>query len=94
VRGDAASARNMYSVVRVNPGQDLGLRDAGGNPAEQVTGPGPDVEYPPRGRHAGQGQVRRAVGDPVMHPAAPALVIAMRAPAERRDITITGHTRS
>jgi len=27
-----------------------------------------------------------------MHLAAPALVIALRALAERRDITITGHT--
>jgi hypothetical protein len=32
------------------------------------------------------------VGDLVMHPATPALVIALRALAERRDITITGHT--
>jgi len=50
------------------------------------------IEYPLRGWHAGQGQVRRAVGDLVMHLAAPALVIAVRALAERGDITITGHT--
>ena len=77
---------------RVDPGQDLGLRGAGGQPAEQVAGPAPDVEYPPRGWHAGTGQVRGAVGDLVMQPATPALVIAVRALAERRDITITGHT--
>jgi hypothetical protein len=46
----------------------------------------------PRCWRAAQGQVRRAGGDLVMHPAAPALVIAWRALAERRDITITGHT--
>jgi hypothetical protein len=28
----------------------------------------------------------------VMQPATPALVIAVRALAERRDVTITGHT--
>jgi hypothetical protein len=77
---------------RIDPGQDLGLRGAGGEPAEQVAGPTPDVEYPPGGWHAGQGQVRRAVGDLVMQLAAPALVIALRALAERRHITITGHT--
>jgi hypothetical protein len=44
------------------------------------------------GWHAGQGQVRHAVGDLVVHPAAPALVIALRALAERCDVAITGHT--
>ena len=45
-----------------------------------------------RGWRAGQGQARRAVGDLVMQPATPALVIAVRALTERRDVTITGHT--
>ena len=68
-------------------------RGAGaGKPAEQVAGPAPDVEDPPGRWHAGQDQVHRAVGDLVMHRAASALVIAVHALAERRDITITGHT--
>jgi hypothetical protein len=77
---------------RVDPGQDLRLRGAGSEPAQQVTGPAPDVEYAPGSWHAGQGQVRRTIGDLVVHPATPALVIAGRALAERCDITITGHT--
>ncbi len=76
---------------KVASGQGLRLRGADGQPAQQVARPAPDVEYPRRGRHAGQGQVRRAVGDLVVHPAAPALVIALRTLAERRDITIMGH---
>jgi hypothetical protein len=77
---------------RVDPGQGLGLRGAGGKLAEQVAGPAPDVEYPPGCWHAGQGQIRRAVGDVVMQLAEPALVIMLRSLAERRDVTITGHT--
>ena len=77
---------------RVDPGQGHGLRDAGGKPAEQVAGPASDVEYPPGGWYAGQGQVRRAVGDLVMKLAEPALVIALGALAERCDVMITGHT--
>lgn len=56
------------------------------------TGAASDVEYPPGGWHAAKSQVRRAVGDLVMQPTTPALVIALRALAERRDITITGRT--
>jgi hypothetical protein len=65
---------------------------AGGQPAQQVAGPAPDVEDPPRGWHAVQGQVRRAVGDLVMHRATPALVIALRSLAERREHHDHGHT--
>jgi hypothetical protein len=77
---------------RVDPGHDLRLRGAGSQSAQQVARPASDVEYPFRGWHAGQGQVRRPIGDLVMHPAAPALVVAFGALAERRDVTITGHT--
>jgi hypothetical protein len=77
---------------RVDPGQSLGLRGAGGKLAEQIAGPAPDVEYPPGCWHAGQGQIRRAVGDAVMQLAEPALVIMLRSLAERRNVTITGHT--
>ena len=77
---------------RVDPRQSLGLRGAGGKLAEQIAGPAPDVEYPPGCWHAGQGQIRRAVGDVVMQLAEPALVIMLRSLAERRDVTITGHT--
>jgi hypothetical protein len=76
----------------VDSGQGGGLRGAGGKPAKQVAGPAPDVEDVRRGWHAGKGQVRRAVGDLVMQPAAPALVISLRTLAERHDITMTGHT--
>lgn len=51
----------------------------------QVAGPAHGAEYPPRGWHAGQSQIRRTVGDLVMQPGKPALVIALRALAERRD---------
>jgi hypothetical protein len=66
----------------------------GGKPAQQVAGPASDVEDLIRGWHAGQAQARRAVSDLVMQPAAPALVIALRTLAERRDVTITSHTCS
>jgi hypothetical protein len=77
---------------RVDPGQDLGLRSAGGQPAEQGSRSRTRRRVSASGWHAGPSQVRRAVGDLVMLPATPALVIALRALTERRDITITGYT--
>ena len=80
--------------MRIDAGQGTGLRGAGGKLAKQVTGPAPDVEDLLWGWDAGQGQVRRAVSDLMMQSAAPALVIALRALAERRDVTIPSHSRS
>lgn len=74
------------------PAEGLGLGSAGGKATKQVTGPTAGVEYSPWHWNAGQGQVRHAVGDLMMHPAPPALVIALRTLAERRDVAITGHT--
>jgi hypothetical protein len=64
----------------------------GGELAEQVTSPAPDVENPGRGGHAGEGQARHPVSDLVVQPATPALVIALRAAAKRRHVTVTGHS--
>lgn len=91
ISGDARSDLD-HGGRRVDPGEGPALRGTGGKPAEQVPGPASDVEYPPGGWHAGQGQVRRAVGDLVMQLAEPALVIALRTLAERCDVTTTGHT--
>jgi hypothetical protein len=87
-----AAGHQRRRRCRVDPGQRPGLRGAGGKPAEQVAGAASDVEYPHGGWYAGQGQVRRPVGDLVMQLAEPAFVVALRTLAERSDVTIPGHT--
>jgi hypothetical protein len=76
----------------VDPGQDLSLRGVGCQHAQEVAGPAPDVEDPHRGWHAGKGQARHPVSDLMVQRATPALVIALRAAAKRRHVTVSGHS--
>ena len=68
------------------------IRGAGGQLAEQVPRPAADVQHPARRGHLGQGEVRGAIGDLVVEPATPALLIAFGTLGERGHITIPGHT--
>jgi hypothetical protein len=62
-----AAARGLdHGRGRVGADQFDGLRAAGRELAQQVTGPAPDVENAPRGRGERQGQIRGPVNNLVV----------------------------
>ena len=93
--GPGVSGRPLGGLDHLRGGIDAGqlrrVRSPGGEPPEQVPGPAADVQYPVRRGYLGESEVRGTVGDLMVEPAEPALLIAVGTLSERGHITVPGH---
>ena len=84
-RGDLDHSRR-----RVDPGQFGGARAAAGQQPEQITAPAADIEHSLGCRGGGQGDLGGLVGDVVMKPTEPSLVISGGPLVEGGHIAVPG----
>lgn len=89
--GRREPCRLQHGPGWIHSGQLDSVRAAGGELAQQVAGPAPDIEDTTRRGRQRHGQIRGAVGYLLMQPSEPPALVAARACVERGDITIMAH---
>lgn len=75
----------------VDAGKLLGTGVAAGQRSEQIPRPTSHIEYPVGRWSDGHREIRRAIGDLVVQPAAPAALVSIRAVVERGDVPVWRH---